>query len=423
MLNSVKIQRRQSEIRQELAALVGKDSPTEDETRSMETLDTEYKTNETRYRAALVAEDEERREAGAELETRSDKEWSDLMADFEVRQVVEFYNTDEPRQMLDGQTAEIVSELRAKKGYAGIPVPWEALELRAGETVSTGTPDPISTRPIIDRLFPGSVAAQMGAQMISIDSGETEWPVTTQGASVGWQATETGDVGAAQEYQTVDKALAPDNTLGVQMKITRKTMKQSGAALEQAVRRDMNSTIQVEMDRVVFLGSGSAGEPLGVVTGAATYGITSTAIDASATWSAFRSGVTTFMTGNAAAGPGSVSALVRPELWNYMDGAIWDAGSGITEWDRLTARMGSVPMTNNGLLAPTGSPLATESLLTTSTGGIAPMFVGRWGAIDLIRDPYSDAASGGLRLTALATMDVTVARPVQLRVLTGLELA
>ena len=41
----------------------------------------------------------------------------------------------------------------------------------------------------------------------------------------------------------------------------------------------------------------------------------------------------------------------------------------------------------------------------------------------MIRDPFSDAASGGLRITALATMDVTVARPVQARVLTGLELA
>jgi len=41
----------------------------------------------------------------------------------------------------------------------------------------------------------------------------------------------------------------------------------------------------------------------------------------------------------------------------------------------------------------------------------------------MIRDPYSDAQSGGLRITALATMDVTVARPAQLELLTGLELA
>ncbi|WP_244500324.1 hypothetical protein [Methyloceanibacter methanicus] len=87
MLESVKISRRQSEIRQALADLVGKTEPTEDETRSMETLDAEYRTNETRYRAALVSEDEERREAGADLETRTDQERADLIDAFEMRQV------------------------------------------------------------------------------------------------------------------------------------------------------------------------------------------------------------------------------------------------------------------------------------------------------------------------------------------------
>ena len=45
MLESVKIQRRQSEIRQALAELVGKESPSEDETRSMGALDSEYRAN------------------------------------------------------------------------------------------------------------------------------------------------------------------------------------------------------------------------------------------------------------------------------------------------------------------------------------------------------------------------------------------
>ena len=57
MLDSVKISRRQSEIRQSLAELVAKAEPSEDETRSMETLDAEYRRNEVRFRAALVAED------------------------------------------------------------------------------------------------------------------------------------------------------------------------------------------------------------------------------------------------------------------------------------------------------------------------------------------------------------------------------
>jgi len=208
------------------------------------------------------------------------------------------------------------------------------------------------------------------------------------------------------------------------MKITRRALKQSGSALEQAVRRDMAGAIGQAMDAAAFQGTGANGQPLGVISGASTYGITETAVDASASYAAFRAAVAAFMVTNAASGPGAVRAMIRPELWDFLDATIFDAGSGVTEWDRLSRQMGAINTTSNGLAAPAGTtPFANSALLTTSAGGVAPFYVGAWGAVDVIRDPFSDAASGGLRLTALATMDITVARPVQLRVLTGLELA
>ena len=429
MLDSVKIARRQSEIRQSLAELVGKDAPTDDETRSMETLDREYRTNETRYRAALVAEDEERRDAGAELETRDGKEWADLIGRYELRQAA--LALDEGRH-LDGATAEVVAELRGAGGYRGIPVPWEALEVRAGETVAAGTPNPLQTRPIIDRLFPASVASRMGATMINIGTGEAEWPVVTQGASVGWAATETGAVGAAQAFQTTDKALKPDQTLGVQMKLTRKSLKQSGAALEDAVRRDMNSAIAQELDRAIFLGSGSSGQPLGVIAGAATYGITDTDVSAAPAYSQFLAEVVAFMGGNLAVAASDIRVLMRPEMFGHLESTV-NADLQMSEYYRLgflfmgranvsTTFPQNLTVSSNALAAPSGSPEETQMLFTTATGGVAPIFVGTWGAVDLIRDPFADAASGGLRLTALATVDVTVARPAQLRLLSGLQI-
>lgn len=421
MLESVKISRRQSEIRQTLAGLVGKETPNEEELRQIGALDLEFRNNETRYRAALIAEDTERREAGEELETRSAQEWADLMAGFEMRQVA--LALDEGRQ-LSGQTAEIVTELREQGGFRGIPVPWQALETRAGETISADTPAPMQTRPIIERLFPGSVASRMGTQMISIDRGAVEWPVTTSAVSAGWTDGEGGNVAGPAAYTTAARAMAPDHNLGIQMRITRKALQQSGAALEQAVRRDMSGAMGVALDQAVFLGTGANGQPLGVITGAATYGIISTAIDAAASWGVFRAAVTRFMTRNTAGSPGAVRALIRPELWDYLDGALI-AGTAVSEWDRLVKNIpaGNIAMTHNALTAPAGAPSATSSLLTTSAGGVAPIFVGSWGAMDVIRDPYSDAQSGGLRITALSTMDVTVARPTQLELLTGLQLA
>ena len=417
MLDSVKIARRQSEIRQNLSELVGKEKPTDEETRSMEALDSEYRQNETRYRAALIAEDQERREAGADMETRSDRDWQELLTGFEVRQVAAFF--DEGRE-LSGRTAEIVQEMRNAGGYRGVPVPLEALEVR--NTVAAGTPDPIVTRPIIDRLFADSVAGRMGASMIAIPQGSTEWPVTTSNVTAGWQDGESDNVPLGAAFATTDKALAPDNTFGVQMRITRKAMKQTGAGLEQAIRRDMAEAIRVGMDRAVTLGTGADGQPLGVIAGAATYGITSTAIDDPASWAAFRAAVVRFMNANAAGSPAAVRMLIRSECWAALDDALI-TGTAVSEWDRLTGNIpaGNIAMTSNALAAPAGTPAAVSALLTTSAGGIAPIYVGMWGGVDIIRDPYTDAQSGGLRLTGLLTADVTVSRPAQLEVLTGIE--
>lgn len=419
MLASLKITRRQSEIRQKLADLSGKEKPTEDETKEMDALDKEYQSNEVRFRAALTAETIERRAAGAELETRSESQFADLVAGFEMRQVA--LHLDEGRA-LSGKTAEVVQELRSQGGYRGTPIPLMALEQRAGETVASGTPDQIQTKPVIDRLFPASVAAQMGAQMIQIGSGAVEWPVTTSAVTAGWADGETANVAGPTAYATTDKALKPEHNLGIHMRITRKTLLQSGEALEAAIRRDMNGTMAAELDKAIFLGTGANGQPLGVIPGVATYGITSTAVDDPASWAAIRAAVVRFMAANAATGPSGIKALVRPELWAFLDDAEAFTGTGITEWERLVKNIGAPVQTSTALAAPSGSPLATQTLLTTNAGGVAPIFVGIWGAVDLIRDPFSDAQSGGLRLTALTTADVTVARGSQLQLVTGLEL-
>lgn len=419
MLSSKKLELRRSEIRQSLAELANIENPSEDEVRKMGELDAEYRTKETQYRAALIAEDTERREAGAELETRSDKEWSEMMAGFEMRQVALYL--DEGRTF-DGKTAEIVQELRQAGGFRGVPVPWQALETRAGETVASGTPNPISTRPIIDRLFPDSVASRMGAQMISIDSGAVEWPVTTSSVSAGWADGELANVAGPTTYATTDRAMTPDHNLGIQMRISRKTLKQSGTALEQAVRRDMAGAMGQAMDQAVFLGTGANGQPLGIIPGASTYGITDTDLAGAPTWAAFRAAVVRFMTANAAGSPSAVRMMIRPEVWSDLDDTLI-SGTAVSEWERLTRNIpaSNIAMTTNGLAAPAGDPAETTALLTTNAGGVAPIFVGAWGAVDVIRDPYSDAQSGGLRITALATMDLTVARPAQLQIVSGIQ--
>lgn len=417
MLTSVKIQKRQSEIRQQLAALAGKDKPDETEIRSMSELDTEYSTNETRYRAALVSEAEERREHGAELETRSDKEYADLIGRFELRQVAAHLDTG---HKIDGATAEVIEEYRSKGAYRGLPVPYEALEIRSGETVASGVPAPVATAPIIDRIFAVSVASKMGTRFINIPQGQNDYPITSSSVTGGWANGETASVAGPTQYTSAARSLAPGNTYGIQMKVTRKALQQTGSGLEDAVRRDMNGCLAVGMDKAVFQGAGSNGEPAGILVG--SYSITSTSVAAAPTWAVFRSAVRRFMIANAISSPSEVNLLVRPEVWDKLDNTLI-TNTAVSELDRLLKNVPNFYLSSNALAAPTGSPAASKALLTCSAQGVAPIFVGTWGAIDLIRDVYSDAASGGLRLTALATMDVTASRAEQLQILTGVQAA
>ena len=415
MLDSVKISRRQSEIRQSLAGLVAKPEPSADELRAMETLDLEYRNGETRFRAALCAEDTERRDAGAELETRDGRQWADLVAGYEVRQAV--LALDEGRA-LDGRTAEVVSELRSTGGYRGIPLPWMALERRSGETVSSGIFDPLATRPVIDRLFPDSVAGRLGAQMIAIDSGLQEYPLTTSSVTAGWSTSETGNTAGPTVFGTTERVLSPEQNMGIQVKLTRKSLKQSGDALEQAVRRDINGTMAAVLDAGVFNGTGSSGQPLGVIYGQSTYGYGTTAVSADASAAAFRAVAATFIGASAANGPADVRILMHPATWNFLEGE-FVSGTAVSQWDLHVKNFPTNVLSTLATLTA-GTPDTSVALMTTSAGGVAPIMVGAWGGIDLIRDNISDAQSGMVRLTAVATIDVNVSRLAQLHLLTAL---
>ena len=170
------------------------------------------------------------------------------------------------------------------------------------------------------------------------------------------------------------------------MELTRKAMKQSGAALEQAVRRDMNGAIAEAMDRAVFRGSGAAGEPTGVIAGVSGFGITETPVDAAATYAAFRAAVVRFITANAASSGDDVNLLLRPEIMDGMDDNLL-TGTAVSEWDRLIAKFGNVVLSSNALAAPTGDPAESIGILTTNAGGVEPIICGKRGSVELIRDP------------------------------------
>lgn len=418
MLESVKIARRLSEVREKANVLSAVENPTDDQVTEMRGIEKDYPALEVQYRTALLAESSERQQHEKDFETREGTEWAKLVSGFEIRQAVGALDTGE---QLRGQTLEAVQEMRSRGQFQGVPIPYAALclEKRAGETIASGTPNPVTTMNYVDRLFAETVFAKMGGQTMVFDFGESEIPIVTQGVQTGWASSETGDVASPQAFQTADRNLSPDYTLGAQVTLTRKSMKQSGSQLEQAVKRDLNSAIAVALDTACFLGASTSGEPSGLLVG--SYSLDVNDISAAASYAAFRAAAVEFLTRNSATSFKDISILMRHELLNTLDSTIFETGSASTEFDFILKRFANVYSTGHALSAPSGSPAESTAVMTTTAGGVAPFVLGLWGALDLIRDVFSGAASGSLRLTGLCTCDFTVIRPAQIGIITGLQ--
>jgi hypothetical protein len=77
-------------------------------------------------------------------------------------------------------------------------------------------------------------------------------------------------------------------------------------------------------------------------------------------------------------------------FWAELDAALI-SGTAVSEWDRLTSHIGN-PAISNVIPAET-------AIMTATVQGVAPGYLGIYGALDLIRDPYTKAGSGQLVLT------------------------
>ena len=182
MTDKQRLELRQSELRGKLAELAAAEAT--DETRSeINTLGSEYTGNEARLRAFTISAD-------TPLETRSneDTQRQELHAKANVGQLM--------FDLLNGRaTSGAMAEYQKEFGLADNEIsirmlsdtehanPEHGLETRA----VTGAPTNVGQmqQPIIDYVFPQSVAAYLGIDMPTVGVGEAVFPVLTSELTVG----------------------------------------------------------------------------------------------------------------------------------------------------------------------------------------------------------------------------------------------
>ena len=298
---------------------------------------------------------------------------------------------------------EAVNEARsAGRSINGLGVPSFILESRTNEPTQGGSAiAPKNVMSYADALREASVFNKLGANIMTGLSANTLIPVTSQ-QSVDWAAeiAVSGDGGA--DFGNVE--LSPKR-LASHVNISKMLLAQNGASAEQAIIRDLGRATAAKIDAAIFSTSNVTSAPLAVSNGAT--GITPTAF----------SNLASVMLD-------LVNAEQKAaELGGLQGNLAYVASPKLMAQLKQSAQVAGVDAAMQGALINGYRTFFTNACTATAgSSGVAPtaalyfadwstMYMGMFGGLDIMVDPYSVAIKGQTRLVLNQYLDWGFANP------------
>ncbi len=313
-------------------------------------------------------------------------------------------------------------EMEVSRAYAkqigkdpqGIFVPPEVLQHR---DMTVGTPSAgghlVATEHMganfIDVLRQASMVMALGATNLAGLTGNVAIPRKTGTATVYWVPENGAPPPSAIALDQI--GLTPKTVAGYS-DYSRRLLQQATPDIESLLRRDFAETIAVELDRVVIIGAGTSTEPRGILN---TSGIGSVAIGANGgpiTWDHVLQLEEALVAAHADAS--SIAYLTTTKVRRKLKGTTKvpsDAGAGFI-WENGQEGFGTV----NTYRAAASTNVPSNLVKGTSgavcsavlAGDFSQVYIGNWGGLDILIDPYTLGTSGAQRIIALQDVDVAL---------------
>ena len=413
MLKSQAIQLKINEVRAEIDAAVENiqktgAAPDEAAKAKLTELRAGYAAQNELLQAALIAEDVMVREDTADPAAREQRDLVDRAT------LARYAFAAAREQDVDGVEAEARAALFGDMTFSERHVPMEMLlppghrqEYRADTATDlSAVTGPTQTRNIIARIFQNTVADFLGVSMPAVGAGTASFPVLTGGT-----AAEMKAAGAA-----VDAAAATVSVTGVDPgRLTARykwrledTVKFPD--LEEALRRDIRAAMREELDDQVLNGDGVAPNRTGFMAELTAPANPSAVVD----WAGFSSTMDAEIDGLYATAPGQLRMLIGKATYQKA-ASTYQSNTTVSAYDYASGRFGGLRMTNK-LAVPASNvqqALLAKNLPDGRETATAPM----WRAMEMIRDPYTSAASGEIAMTAVTLFGFKVIREAAFKII------
>jgi len=241
----------------------------------------------------------------------------------------------------------------------------------------------------------GAQGMQAGARMLPGLVGNVAIPKKTAASASGWISTEGGAASESEPtFGTV--SLTPKN-VGAFTDMTRQLILQSTPAIEQLVRDDLTQALALAIDKGALEGSGSSGQPTGILN---TSGVNKP--------TSFAAAVPTF------------AEMVAMETAVAEDNALFGNLAYITDAATYGGLKTKAKDAGSGMFVLEGGQANGYNVIRTQQatagnvyfGNFADCMIGMWGGLDLTVDPYTASTTGTVRIVALQTIDVALRNAV-----------
>lgn len=244
--------------------------------------------------------------------------------------------------------------------------------------------------------------------------------IVTGGADASWVAEEAA---ASKEKPAYTKAVLSPKRLQVLQGITYDLLHQSTKDVDRLIMEDMVKAHAAALDAAIFAGSGSSGQPTGVLN---------------------NDGINSIYAGaNSSAGAAATYAkLVQMETEVGIDNGLLDNLAYVSN-AKVQGALKTIPQINgypfylmndgkvNGYpfymtnAIPSNATVGSSEGVCSSAlfGPWSEVLVGGWGGLQFIVDPYTAKANGVLEISAMAYHDVLVRHPAAFCKMIGITTA
>ena len=376
---------RQGEIRRRLAELGIADGT--DETRSeIETLGVEYRTNDGKITALVIAAD-------TPVETRTaDHQRHELHQRASVGALVHALLNG--RSGVDGAMAELQTEygLAANELHVRQLSEWGGVETRAVTPGATNVGQ--DQQPIIPYVFPDSVAAFLGVDIPTVPVGDAVFPVLTSELSVG---TPAENAAQAETTGAFSADVLQPGRLQASFFYSREDRARFNG-MDASLRENLSMGLADGLDKAIIAGTN------GLLTGA---NLTAHNVTAATTFALYLSQfVGGRVDGRYASDYPDLRLVLGQAAFSDADATYRADESDVSALDRIRGKVGGVRVSAHVPAADNNNRQNQIIRLGLRRDMVAPV----WENVALIPDEVTKAANGQIMLTAVMLHAVKILR-------------